>query len=356
MRRLLKIVLILVGIAVALPLLAVGGFFAWGWLNTYHAKWHQRMELVIDTPEGEVRGDAVQEARFTAARGTLKKIMRVNSGSAGYGFRGEAVVVEVEPGRWLFALLKSGEGSLGSPGLNLATLVGKPKRLYPATEETVALVKALPLDQPLTLPRDLYPLMVTFDDINDPKTVRRVDPDDLDASFGCDRSVDPALMPWRGEGRTYRQWAAEQGFRQASAKAAATAGATGPAAEALVEYSWITDRITYDVQKGDDEKRHTLSARFTRAEYEAWEKAFNALNRGRDIALPTPADIAEAAGGACHRLKAVTLAVTEEAVTDGRMANAIPCVKAGQGCTWHDLKVPYGDPLFNLNGAFVRNY
>lgn len=34
------------------------------------------------------------------------------------------------------------------------------------------------------LVRERYPLLVTFDDINDPKSIKRVDPDDLVATFG----------------------------------------------------------------------------------------------------------------------------------------------------------------------------
>ena len=34
------------------------------------------------------------------------------------------------------------------------------------------------------LPRERYPLLVTFTDLADPTTVRRVDPDDLAATFG----------------------------------------------------------------------------------------------------------------------------------------------------------------------------
>ena len=33
-----------------------------------------------------------------------------------------------------------------------------------------------------------YPLLVTFDDINDPASVKRVDPDDLDAAFAFART------------------------------------------------------------------------------------------------------------------------------------------------------------------------
>lgn len=36
----------------------------------------------------------------------------------------------------------------------------------------------------MTVPAELYPLLVTFDDIADPTTARRVDPSDLASMFG----------------------------------------------------------------------------------------------------------------------------------------------------------------------------
>lgn len=41
-----------------------------------------------------------------------------------------------------------------------------------------------PRDTPIPLPPQAMPLLVTFDDITDPTTVRLVDPTNLSASFG----------------------------------------------------------------------------------------------------------------------------------------------------------------------------
>lgn len=41
-----------------------------------------------------------------------------------------------------------------------------------------------PGQPPVPLPRANWPLMVAFDDVADPRTVRRVDPDNLAATFG----------------------------------------------------------------------------------------------------------------------------------------------------------------------------
>lgn len=37
---------------------------------------------------------------------------------------------------------------------------------------------------PKDIPRDRWPMLVTFDDISRPETVREVDPEDLSAVFG----------------------------------------------------------------------------------------------------------------------------------------------------------------------------
>ncbi|MFO1174760.1 MAG: hypothetical protein U1E48_06080 [Paracoccaceae bacterium] len=101
MRRLRTVLLGLLAIVVGLPLLAVGTYVAWVWFNTVHASWHQRMTLIIETPSGQVTGASVQEALFTGTRGELRHIMGVNGSTGGYGFRGEATVVELAPGRFL---------------------------------------------------------------------------------------------------------------------------------------------------------------------------------------------------------------------------------------------------------------
>jgi hypothetical protein len=131
--------------------------------------WNQRLTLVIETPQGEVRGSAVTRVEERTTKDLL---------APGTAMRrtlsGEAVAVEVLPGRWLFALLQ-GDGATGADGWAY-------KAYAPGA------VFAQPLDTPVPVPADGLPLMVTFDDIAKPETVRRVDPADLAAVFGegCD--------------------------------------------------------------------------------------------------------------------------------------------------------------------------
>ncbi|MBZ0164879.1 MAG: hypothetical protein K8H74_19480 [Notoacmeibacter sp.] len=131
-------------------------------------KWHQKLTVSVETPAGVVSGSAV--TRIVANFGEqLMSASEVN-----YGVTGEATVVEVAPGRILFALLDGSE-----------------ERFYRAVREQLPTSKRgewlalIPLiEGAVELRHENYPLMVTFTDIADPKTVKRVDPDNLAASFG----------------------------------------------------------------------------------------------------------------------------------------------------------------------------
>ncbi|WP_284166134.1 hypothetical protein [Frigidibacter sp. SD6-1] len=276
-------------------------------------RWHQQMVVTIDTPSGSVSGSTVQAIRW---EGSWKEEGQLG----GFSARGEAVAFEVAPGRWLFALLD------GRPGFNLAYAVSAEQSRF-SSHEAMDLIKALPEEEPVVLPREVWPRLVTFDDVADPKTVRRVDPDDLDATFGCDRGLTAAEAPWRAEGRTWASWAWEQGYRQEAARAAAEAGITGDAAAALVEFAWIT-RPDHDWFEGYEARRDALKTRFTREEAARWTEAWAAQSKLRgprsgpypfQTLIPTPTERAAPHGGPCYRLTDVTLAVTDAPVTEGKV-------------------------------------
>jgi hypothetical protein len=147
--------------------------------------WRQKLTVVVETPNGEVSGSSVTEITkrdqrgnwfFPDARGVYSEV------------KGEAVAVEVLPGKWLFALLDGREDGKGKVeylvypafALDKATDANG-RRSY---EAAMAKLHAQPLDTPAMIPASDYPLMVTFDDINDPASVKRVDSSDLAAGFG----------------------------------------------------------------------------------------------------------------------------------------------------------------------------
>ncbi len=165
---------ILVWVAlVALAFLMLRGCFG--------TSWNQRMTLVIETPQGEVSGSSVTKVSFSPRN----KIILRDLDSSTLRLRGEAAMVEVLPGRWLFALLPDQERLI-------YTYVSDQQ-----ADGHIGLEEAIPLIQdqtdPLTLdPKsknslDLasrFPILAAFDDITKPETVREVDPEDLAAVFG----------------------------------------------------------------------------------------------------------------------------------------------------------------------------
>ena len=98
------------------------------------------------------------------------------------GTRGEAAFVEI-PGRGvLFALLSFSGNTAYTADLPTRIMMGR-KKGWARGEDEFSAVEAAE-GKTLTVPKRHYPLLVTFTDINDPKTVQKVDPDDLAATFG----------------------------------------------------------------------------------------------------------------------------------------------------------------------------
>jgi hypothetical protein len=146
---------------------------------TRDTSWNQRLTLIVETPQGEVRGSAVTRVTKTEtsgslvlpeARGVRSKVM------------GEAVVVEIAPGKFLFALL-SGTNEEKRDATHWVDLA---YQLRDAESHTGAMAKlrAQPRGKPVPLPPEGWPMLATFEDVTKPETVRRVNPADLAAVFG----------------------------------------------------------------------------------------------------------------------------------------------------------------------------
>ncbi len=157
-------------VVVAVTLVAALLKFGYDALGFKSWHWHQRLVLEVQTPSGSLAGGSV--VRVDAAT-TPKWLPGEGAGGFGTMTTGEATFVEVAPGRYLFALL----GHESERALKLFFPEPRPGRFERAERlET--------LRDKRDVPPKLYPLLVTFTDIDDPTTVRRVDPDDLAASFG----------------------------------------------------------------------------------------------------------------------------------------------------------------------------
>lgn len=99
---------------------------------------------------------------------------------------GEAVVVEVTPGRYLFVLLDGAE----SWALRAFKLDDQTNPKDRTNRVVITRLRDLPLDVPAALPPDAYPMFVTFTDITKPETVQRLDPAKLSEVFGPGVNLD----------------------------------------------------------------------------------------------------------------------------------------------------------------------
>lgn len=124
-------------------------------------KWRYKMTVVIDTPEGVKTGSAVREVTFKTSTSRLPE-----SGPT-VTFTGEAVVVDLGKRGVLFALLKGANGSQDY-GSDVSF------RVFPYLITSKEPLDQLPNPGPKILSSAEYPIMVKFNDLNDPKTVKAV--------------------------------------------------------------------------------------------------------------------------------------------------------------------------------------
>ena len=136
-------------------------------------RWNVKVTVVVDTPLGERSGFSVVRVGVRKYSGLQRKL--------GYAYgagvvKGEAVVVPLPDGQYLFALVVAGNMAYRAAEVVFDDLLPE--------EDAARYRKMARLRVRREVPRRLYPLLVTFDDINDPKTVKKVDPDNLAATFG----------------------------------------------------------------------------------------------------------------------------------------------------------------------------
>jgi hypothetical protein len=131
-------------------------------------EWNQKLTVKVSTLDDVKSGSSV--VGYSA---TVGKQFASGSGIS-RGLQGEATVVEVAPGKYLFALLE------GAQEIAVRTFYDRlPKNDALAMQQAVS-----ELREERDVPQDRYPMLVTFSKINDPKTVREVKPDQFSSIFG----------------------------------------------------------------------------------------------------------------------------------------------------------------------------
>ena len=160
-------------------LAVIVGVVGFAWLQQETIRY--RVTVTVDTPDGVSTGSSVIEYKFK------RQLIVLPEGSKySVHMRGEAVAVDLPGNQTLFALLKQ-DGTRDIGDLIGNTLYphgrehGEPQRK--AGDPPVTMNRYLVIGD-RTLPESGYPLLVRFRDIKDPKSVEKVDPDNLAASFG----------------------------------------------------------------------------------------------------------------------------------------------------------------------------
>jgi hypothetical protein len=140
-----------------------------------------RLTLMAEVSGQPVAGSGVIEVKqedTTRVFGSM--------GGVGHEVHGEAVTLDLGTRGMLFALLQGNRVGLsegdGFPGHVLLQVFGNRPTPRSSVLETMRTLKK---ERPrAVLPRQYYPMLVRFRDINDPTSVEQVDPSDLARYFG----------------------------------------------------------------------------------------------------------------------------------------------------------------------------
>jgi hypothetical protein len=166
-------------------------------------------------------------------------------------------------------------------------------------------------------------MLVTFTDINDPKTVKRVDPNDFDVSVSCPGAggLSDADAPWRAQGKSWRKWYWEQSQILAGRRAGEAVGLNDHQTEALMKVKMSFGWNGYKPFGRYKKNRTRQEFKSLQAVYIADEKnaiAFEnkCLKKQRVIFAGHISKIRDTSHD-CNRLKSITLEITDEPVTNG---------------------------------------
>jgi hypothetical protein len=132
---------------------------------TVSGTWRYKMTVTVETPDGDKIGYAVRELSNSASN---IKIIDLPQSTNSAKVKGEAVVVDLGKRGKLFALLKGYKGNHNHASQIIYKLFGGGTNV-----EGIKKLNSLANEKAILQIAD-YPMLVTFKDINDPKTVALV--------------------------------------------------------------------------------------------------------------------------------------------------------------------------------------
>jgi hypothetical protein len=132
-------------------------------------EFNQKLTLKVSTPEGEKTASSVTNVV------TYLGPILLSGSKAENRIRGEATVLEVSAGKYLFALI-------GEETKTLALRAWSDSVPAQDTEGKMSVI--VDKRESIVLPPKLYPMLVTFVDLKDPTSVVEVKPTELSKHFG----------------------------------------------------------------------------------------------------------------------------------------------------------------------------
>jgi hypothetical protein len=147
-------------------------------------QWNQKYTVTIDTPEGVKSASSVVELTYV----DNTENPEFGSGHVHkFRLRGEAIAIKVRHDKYLFVLLTSN-------GREYDAFEEFSKQLGYLRAEYSKIAPKLQGSNLQTTLLENDPMLVTFDDISKPETVKRVDPKNLAASFGAGYALKSITM------------------------------------------------------------------------------------------------------------------------------------------------------------------
>lgn len=139
------------------------------------SEYHVRMTVEVETPEGIRTGSSVYEV------GAGNKTRLASEEGSRYHYeRGEAVAVDLPDGRVLLALIKTGGNWGDITTMTMEAMDPQFTEHYDTVGSAARLERGDGMRSPATLDPEIYPMLVTFGDMNNPASVKLIDP----ANFG----------------------------------------------------------------------------------------------------------------------------------------------------------------------------
>lgn len=136
--------------------------------------WNQKLTVEVNTPGSVVSASSVTSVRYVLNAG----LMDLWDGRGVYA-TGEAATIDLGDGKYVFALLKNSKRLEGATHWAFYAFPSEERKSWPLIGPMIER-SGLRFE----LNGDNQPMLVTFDDINDPTSVKEVDPANLAATFG----------------------------------------------------------------------------------------------------------------------------------------------------------------------------